>query len=81
MESLAATALPLAKVGYQKVAAKARCSLFKFMKTLNDCTDAETKQMKIKNYYRRQICRGDSVKEDMHDCFCDGETEARYSAI
>ena len=48
IEPLAATVLPLANVGHQKVAAKARCSLFKFMKPLNDCTDAETKQMKNK---------------------------------
>ena len=32
IESSAVTAVPLAKVGYQKLAAKASCSLFKFMK-------------------------------------------------
>ena len=46
IEFSAATTVPLAKVGHQKVAAKASCSLFKFMKALNDCTDAEIKQMK-----------------------------------
>ena len=31
----------MTKVGYQKVAAKASCSLFKFMKPLNECTYAK----------------------------------------
>ena len=42
--------MPLAKVGHQKLAAKASCSLFKFMKPLKDCMDAGTKQIeKIKD--------------------------------
>ena len=44
--SSAATAVPLAKVGYQKLAAKASCSLFKFMKLLDECTEAKNNQIK-----------------------------------
>ena len=50
IESLAATAVPLPKAGHQKVAAKSSCSLFKFMKPLNNCTDTEIKQMKTKKH-------------------------------
>ena len=46
MESSAVTAVPKAKVGHQKLATKASCSLFKFMKPLNHCTDAELERMK-----------------------------------
>ena len=46
IESSGAAAVPLAKVGHQKLAAKASCSLFKFMKSLKDSTDAEIKQIK-----------------------------------
>ena len=46
MESSAATVVPKAKVVHQKLAAKASFSLFKFMKSLNDCTDAEIDRMK-----------------------------------
>ena len=46
IESSAAAAVPLAKVGHHKLAAKASCSLFKFMKPLKDCTDAEIQQIK-----------------------------------
>ena len=49
IESSGANAVPLAKVGYQKLAAKASCSLFKFMKPLNECTDAKIKQMEKMN--------------------------------
>ena len=46
MESAAAAAMPLAKVGHQKLAAKVKCALFKFVKPLNDCTDVELEHMK-----------------------------------
>ena len=46
IESSAATALPLAKAGYQKLAAKASCSLSKFMKPLDECTESKIKQIK-----------------------------------
>ena len=44
IESLAATAVHLAKAGHQKVEAKSSCLLFKFMKPHNDCADTEMKQ-------------------------------------
>ena len=66
IEPSGAAAVPLAKVGHQKLAAKASCSLFKFMKPVKDCTDAEIKQIKkIKRCQRRQICRGDRVKHEI----------------
>ena len=46
IESSVAAAVPLVNVGHHKLAAKASCSLFKFMKPLKDCTDAEIQQMK-----------------------------------
>ena len=63
MESSAATAVPSAKVGHQKLAAKVSCSLFKFMKPLKDCTGAGIP--KKKTCQRRQICHGDRVKQEI----------------
>ena len=49
IESSAAAAVPLAKVGHQKLAAKVSCSLVKFMKPLKDCTDVKIQKIIIQN--------------------------------
>ena len=46
IESSAAATVPWSKVGHQKLAAKASCSMFKFMKPLKDCTGVEIKSKK-----------------------------------